>query len=65
VDAPADAGAVPLVRDAAGGEVASRSCTGSILDEQKARNLRTGLVLASIALAFFIGIIVKYWMMSR
>jgi hypothetical protein len=35
------------------------------LDEQKARNLRTGLVLASIALAFFIGIIVKYWMMSR
>jgi hypothetical protein len=36
------------------------------LDEQtKARNLRTGLVLASIALAFFVGIIVKYWMMTR
>jgi hypothetical protein len=36
------------------------------LDEQtKGRNLRTGLVLASIALAFFVGIIVKYWMMTR
>jgi hypothetical protein len=36
------------------------------VDEQtKARNLRTGFVLASIALAFFVGIIVKYWMMTR
>ncbi|MGQ0748935.1 MAG: cytochrome oxidase small assembly protein [Betaproteobacteria bacterium] len=24
--------------------------------------LRTGLVLASIALAFFIGIIIRYWL---
>jgi hypothetical protein len=34
-------------------------------DQTKARNIRTGLVLASIALAFFVGIIVKYWMMTR
>ena len=28
--------------------------------EMRARNRRTGLVLASIALAFFIGVILKY-----
>ncbi len=28
----------------------------------KTRNLRTGLVLASVALAFFIGIMLKYWL---
>jgi hypothetical protein len=25
-------------------------------------NLRTGLILASIALVFFLGIVLKYWM---
>jgi hypothetical protein len=29
------------------------------------RNARTALVLASIALAFFVGIIAKYWLLSR
>ena len=29
------------------------------------RNLRTALILASIALAFFVGIIAKYWLMGR
>jgi hypothetical protein len=29
------------------------------------RNLKTALVLASIALATFIGIIAKYWVLSR
>jgi hypothetical protein len=29
------------------------------------RNAKTGLVLASIALAWFVGVILKYWMFSR
>jgi hypothetical protein len=29
------------------------------------RNLKTALVLASIALATFLGIIAKYWLLSR
>ena len=27
------------------------------------KNLRTGLILALIALAFFVGIIAKYWLL--
>ncbi|HEY1289868.1 MAG TPA: cytochrome oxidase small assembly protein [Burkholderiales bacterium] len=27
------------------------------------KNVRTGLILASIALAFFLGIIAKYWLL--
>jgi hypothetical protein len=27
------------------------------------KNLRTGLILASIALAFFVGVIAKYWLL--
>jgi len=26
------------------------------------RNVRTGLILASVALAFFVAVIVKYWL---
>jgi hypothetical protein len=29
------------------------------------KNTRTALILASIALAFFVGIIAKYWLLSR
>jgi hypothetical protein len=29
------------------------------------KNLRTALILASIALAFFVGVIAKYWLMGR
>jgi hypothetical protein len=29
------------------------------------RNAKTALVLASIALAFFLGIIAKYWLLGR
>jgi len=29
------------------------------------RNAKTALVLATIALAFFLGIIAKYWLMGR
>jgi hypothetical protein len=28
------------------------------------KNLRTALILASIALAFFVGIIAKYWLLK-
>jgi hypothetical protein len=28
------------------------------------KNARTALILASIALAFFVGIVVKYWMLN-
>jgi len=27
------------------------------------KNLRTALILASIALAFFVGVIAKYWLL--
>ncbi len=29
------------------------------------RNAKTGLILATIALAWFLGVIVKYWVMGR
>ncbi|HKU47383.1 MAG TPA: cytochrome oxidase small assembly protein [Burkholderiales bacterium] len=29
------------------------------------KNTKTALILASIALAFFLGIIAKYWMLGR
>jgi len=29
------------------------------------RNAKTGLVLASIAAAWFIGVIIKYWLLGR
>jgi len=29
------------------------------------RNARTALVLATVALAFFLGIIAKFWLMGR
>jgi hypothetical protein len=29
------------------------------------KNLRTALILGSIALAFFVGVIAKYWLMGR
>ena len=29
------------------------------------KNAKTGLILASIALAWFVGVIIKYWVMGR
>jgi len=29
------------------------------------RNLRTALILASVAVAFFLGVIAKYWLLNR
>jgi len=29
------------------------------------KNAKTGLILATIALAFFFGIIAKYWLLGR
>jgi len=37
---------------------------GARMDTGKPGNARTGLVLASIALAFFIGIMLKYWLIK-
>lgn len=36
-----------------------------LTDEQRRRNLRTALVLASIAAAFFFGIMLKHWALSQ
>ncbi len=36
-----------------------------LTDEQRRRNLRTALVLASIVAAFFFGIMLKYWALSQ
>ncbi|MDT3670643.1 MAG: cytochrome oxidase small assembly protein [Aromatoleum sp.] len=30
------------------------------MDSRRSRNLRTGLLLAAVALAFFVGVILKY-----
>jgi hypothetical protein len=49
VDAPADAGAVSHLRGSARYQVT--------------KNAKTALILASIALAFFMGIIAKYWLL--
>jgi len=54
VDAPALAGAVPQLRDAAGGAL------GVIGLSDKAK---TALVLASIVAIFFFGIMLKYWIL--
>jgi hypothetical protein len=29
------------------------------------KNAKTGLILATIALAWFVGVIIKYWMLGR
>jgi hypothetical protein len=34
-------------------------------DERARSNKRTALILLSIALAFFIGVFVKYWLIGR
>ena len=34
----------------------------AMTDPRRSANLRTALVLLSIALAFFIGIVLKYWL---
>jgi hypothetical protein len=31
-------------------------------DDRSRRNLRTALILLSIALAFFLGVVAKYWL---
>lgn len=39
--------------------------TMSIEQEQRRKNVRLGLILASIALAFFVGIIVKFVVLAH
>ncbi|MDB5888861.1 MAG: hypothetical protein JWM03_1733 [Rhodocyclales bacterium] len=36
-----------------------------MMEDKKRQNLRTLLILASVALAFFVGFIVKTWMFGR
>ena len=37
---------------------------GAGMETGKAGNTRTALILASIALAFFVGIVLKYWLLK-
>lgn len=50
----AEPGAVPYVRDAAEGALIMASTR-----EQRAKNLRTGLILGSVVLVFFFGVMIK------
>lgn len=50
------AGAVPHVRNPAGGQV-----TGLQMDAVMSSKTRTALILASIAAAFFIGVVIRHW----
>ncbi|MGB2815830.1 MAG: cytochrome oxidase small assembly protein [Burkholderiaceae bacterium] len=34
-------------------------------EERRQRNLRTALILLSIALAFFLGVMAKYWLIGK
>ena len=37
--------------------------TSMLNDDEKRQNRRTALILASIALVFFAGVIAKYWLL--
>jgi hypothetical protein len=52
------ASALSHVRETAGREVTSQTMK---TPEQRRRNIRTGLILLSIALVFFVGVIVRHW----
>jgi hypothetical protein len=34
-------------------------------EERRQRNLRTALILLSIALVFFLGVMAKYWLIGK
>ena len=51
------AAAVPQLRDAADGQVTTSPMTDSVMGS----NLKTALVLVSIAVAFFIGVMIRHW----
>ena len=62
MDGP-EPGALPHVRDAAAGALMSgyrHEAHGAREGALRARNKRLGLILASIALVFFVGVVVKY-----
>ena len=50
----AEPGAVPYVRDAAEGTL-----NMALSREQRTKNLRTGLILGSVVLVFFVGVMIK------
>ena len=44
---------------------ASLAKDSAVTQEQRKSNLRTGLILASVALVFFLGVVVKMTLLSR
>jgi hypothetical protein len=64
VDAPAVAGAVPQLRDAAGGPLIDHPGAAATPTMPLSHNARTALVLVSIAAVFFLGIMLKYWVLG-
>ena len=55
----AEPGTVPYVRDTAEGAL-----TMAASREQRAKNLRTGLILGSVVLIFFVGVMIKTKLMG-
>lgn len=65
-------GPIPYLRNAASGSLtrpmtveAHRAGESAHQREVRTRNRRTGLILVTVALAFFIGIIVKYLLLNH
>jgi len=38
--------------------------TSMLNEDEKRRNLRTALILLSIAAVFFLGVVAKYWLLA-
>ena len=57
------AGAVPHVRDAAGRQVIVTDAVNRD-DEERRQNRRTALILGSIVLVFFLGVIARRWLVG-
>ena len=55
------AAAVPYVRNVAGREMTDQAAG---TERRSLHNRRTALILLSIALAFFGGVIAKYWLLA-
>jgi hypothetical protein len=37
----------------------------TLTGERRQRNVRTALILLSVALAFFLGVVAKYWLIGK
>ena len=56
------AGAFPYLRASAGRQVVDAT---HVNDQARRNNRRTALVLASIVFAFFVGVIVRRWLLGH